>query len=285
MRKTVLRASSILLLLSTPAFVLAQRIETVDGVRVVHNKMGGEWGNNPKIAIQLVRTIGDMNTDDENLAFNMPGDMALDDAGNIYILDSGNHRIQKFSPEGKYLATFGRRGQGPGEFSFPRSFDLDTKGLIYVLDDAQKRIQVLTPEGKDQKIIPTTKLNLDRIRRLSSGYFVAKSYARFGLPGEPKDKTQPKLVKLLDADFNVIREFGKPFDFGDEMTNTIGNSFHFEVDSQDQILLSFFSQNRVEKYSAEGQLLWRADRELNYSTKLIEKGKQESKKTSGGGIS
>ena len=93
------------------AAVSPQAIETVDGVRIVHNQKGGVWGANPKLAIELVRTIGDVDTDDENLAFDSPVDMAVDEAGNIFILDSGNQRIQVFGPDGKYVRTIGRRGQ------------------------------------------------------------------------------------------------------------------------------------------------------------------------------
>jgi DNA-binding beta-propeller fold protein YncE len=206
--------------------------------------------------------------------------MAVDDTGSIYILDSGNQRVQKFSPEGKYVATFGRKGQGPGEFDSPRSFDLDSKGHLYVLDGNQKRIQVFSPEGKGDKIIPTTTLNLDRIRLLTSGPIVATSYTRFGVPGQPKEKTLLKLLKLLDGELNIIREFGEPLDFGDEMTTALGNSCQLAVNRQDNIFLIFAFQNRIEKYSQDGRLLWKADRELNYSTKVIERGKQEVTKTS-----
>jgi DNA-binding beta-propeller fold protein YncE len=150
--------------LLTPTFSHAQKVESVDGVRVVHNKKGGEWGANPRISVDLIRTIGDIDTSDENLAFNGPEDIALDETGNIYVLDSRNHRIQKFSPELKYLSTFGRRGQGPAEFNYPQSIALDAHRMIYVLDGYQKRIQVLTPEGKDYKTIPITKLTLNRMR-------------------------------------------------------------------------------------------------------------------------
>lgn len=257
-----------------------QKIETVDGVRIVHNKKGGEWGNNPRISIELMRTIGDVNTADENLAFDNPGNMAVDDAGNIYILDSGNQRVQKFNPEGKYLATFGRKGQGPGDLSRPGCIVLDKKGYVYVLDGDLKKIQVFSPDGKDHQVIPTTKLNLARIRLLASGHIVATSYASIGISGQQKEKTQPRLVKLLDADLNIIREFGEPFDYGDEITNNFANGVEFEVDSQDNNFLIFARQNRIEKYSQDGRLLWKADRELNYSTKVIERGKHEVTQTS-----
>ena len=257
------------------AAVSPQAIETVDGVRIVHNQKGGVWGANPKLAIELVRTIGDVDTDDENLAFDSPVDMAVDEAGNIFILDSGNQRIQVFGPDGKYVRTIGRRGQGPGEFASLNSIAVDRKGNFHVLDDAQKRIQVFTPQGEVLKTIPVAKFRLDRIRLLGSGTLVTRGYEIFGIQGVSKEKAQPKLVKLLGPGLEAIREFGEPFDYGDEMTNRIGNSWYFDVDGEDNIYLCFVYQNRVERYSPEGRLLWRADRELNYSTKLIEKGRQE----------
>ncbi len=272
--------SFLLLLVVVAVPADGQKIETVDGIRIIHNKKGGEWGNKPKISIELIRTIGDVNTTDENLAFDIPSNMAVDDAGNIYILDSGNQRIQKFNPEGKYVATIGRKGQGPGDLSQPGSINLDKNGYVYVLDGNLKKIQVFSPDGKDHQVIPTVKLNLDRIRLLASGPIVATSRASIGSSEHPKEKSQPKLVKLLDADLNIVREFGEPFDYGDEMTNDFANTVRFEVDNQDNIYLIFPFQNRIEKYSPDGRLIWRADRELNYSTKVIERGKREVTATS-----
>ena len=252
-----------------------QKIGIDSGVRVVHNKMGGLWGNDPKIAIEFVRTIGNVDTDDENLAFSSPLDMVEDESGSLYILDSGNQRIQVFGPDGKYLRTIGRKGQGPGEFASLNSIAVDRQGNLHVLDDAQKRIQVLTPQGEVLKTIPVTKLRLDRIRLLGTGTLVTRGYEVFGMGGVSENKAQPKLVKLLGPGLEVVGEFGEPFDYGDEITNRIGNSLSFAVDGEDRVCLCFVYQNRVEKYSPEGRLLWRADRELNYSTKLLEKGRQE----------
>jgi sugar lactone lactonase YvrE len=256
----------------------AQKIETVDGVRVVHNKKGGEWGRIPKLSIELVRTIGDVDADDENLAFNSPLDMAVDDAGSIYILDSGNQRIQVFGPEGRFIRSIGRKGQGPGEFTSPNSIDIDVEGRLHVLDGSQNRIQVFTPRGEILKTIPATRLRIHRMRLLHSRSLATKSYASFVVSGTggPGENANPKLVKLLGPDLEVRFEFGEPLDFGDTTTNSVGNSCKFAVDGKDHVCLCFLFQNRVEKYSPEGQLLWRADRELNYPAKLIERGKQET---------
>jgi len=263
----------------------AQRVESENGVRVVHNIKGGEWGSNPKVSLELVRTIGDLDTDDENLAFNSPLDMAVDNAGNIYILDSGNQRIQAFDSDGRFIRTIGRKGQGPGEFSSPNSIDIDGEGRLHILDDRQKRIQVFATDGELLKFVRVTLnpsiapqssiIGIDRIRLLGSGTFVIHTYTGYGLSGAPKLKTMPKLVKLLGPDLEVRREFGEPYDYGDEITNTTGNSWTFAVDGEDHIYLCFANQNRIEKYSSQGELLWRADRELNFPTKLIERGGQK----------
>ena len=101
------------------ALAAVQKIETVDGVKLVHNSGPGAWGKTAKVALDPVRTLGDVDTADENLAFYMPSAVAVDGAGNIYVLDTGNHRVQKFGPDGKYLATLGRAGPGPGRVLFP----------------------------------------------------------------------------------------------------------------------------------------------------------------------
>jgi len=120
----------------------AQRIETANGVRIVHNVKGGTWGSDTKVSIELVRTIGDVDSDDENLAFNSPADLAVDAAGNIYIADSRNTRIQVFGPEGRYLRTIGRKGQGPGEFMSTRSIDFDGEGRLHVLTESSLLVPV-----------------------------------------------------------------------------------------------------------------------------------------------
>jgi len=236
--------------LSVLALVSAAWAGQTGEERIVHNKRGGAWGNAPQVAIKLVRTIGDVDADDENLAFNSPVDLAVDDPGNIYIADSRNRRIQVFDPEGRYIRTIGRRGQGPGEFMATSSIGLDREGRLWVLDLWQRRIQVFAPGREVVKTLPVTGLNVRDMRLLRSGKIAFESSV-----------SGPKLFKLLDPDLSVRTEFGEPFDYGDEITNGAGNSCEFAVDAGDNIYLCFLLQNRIEKYSPEGHLLWRADRE------------------------
>jgi len=73
----------------------------------------------------------------------------VDKNGQIYILDTGNSRIQCFSKEGKFLFSFGRQGQGPGELSNNAcKIKILSDGNIYVIDNSQRRINVYNLEGK-----------------------------------------------------------------------------------------------------------------------------------------
>lgn len=88
--------------------------------------------------------------------FNEPWGLAVDNQGNVYVADTWNHRIQKFTGDGKFLlewGTFGTPGpenptQGPGQFWGPRGVAIGPDDNVYVTDTGNKRVQVFTPEGQ-----------------------------------------------------------------------------------------------------------------------------------------
>ena len=82
-----------------------------------------------------------------NGQFTNPRGLVVDSAGNILVSDSGNGRIQKFSPAGVFLNIIGNMGQGPGEFREPNGIAVDSSGNIYVADVGNHRIQKLKPDG------------------------------------------------------------------------------------------------------------------------------------------
>ena len=79
-----------------------------------------------------------------------------------------------------------------------------------------------------------------------------------------QDEELPKLIRVLDAAAEVRNEFGEQKDFKDFLVNRMGNRYHFFVDNDGYVYLAFDYQNRIEKYTPEGKILWRSDRELNY---------------------
>lgn len=84
--------------------------------------------------------------------FRLPDGIGSDTAGNIFVADSQNNRIQRFGPDGKLrpLAPLQRVrwGQRPGQFKIPYDVDADPIGNIYVADTENSRIQKFTPDGR-----------------------------------------------------------------------------------------------------------------------------------------
>jgi hypothetical protein len=266
------------------AAAAAQKVETVDGVRVVRNEKGGRWGQSPKTALELVRKIGDVDTEDEHVAFNYPTDVVVDKDGAIYVLDAGNTRIQKFGPDGKYLATLGRKGQGPGEFILPDSLDIDRDGNLVVGDSAQSRLHVIIGGGKDARAIILKGERIYGVRSLAGGGYVGRASTWvYPMRGQPAPKVEDmRLFRALGPDGQITASFGTLTDFGETITNATGNTTETAVGPGDSLLVAYTAQNRIEKYGPDGRLLWRADRPLDYGTEVRKKGKID---TSGGGFS
>jgi tripartite motif-containing protein 2/3/tripartite motif-containing protein 71 len=77
--------------------------------------------------------------------FQQPLGVTCDSTGKIYVADSGNHRIQVFTDEGKFLRIF---GQSRGDLDKPVSVAVDTSDLVYVSDSGNNRITLYTSEGQ-----------------------------------------------------------------------------------------------------------------------------------------
>ena len=77
-----------------------------------------------------------------------PAGLAVEKNGNIIVVDSGNNRLQVFTPDGKFVGKCGGPGSGDGQFNQPWGVTVDKDGNIYVADWKNHRVQKLSPEGK-----------------------------------------------------------------------------------------------------------------------------------------
>ena len=105
---------------------------------------------NPKIAeipikVELLFKLG---SDKENEDFYGPRSFTVDSEGRIFILDTKNSRVQCFSKEGKFLFSFGRYGQGPGELSeSAKRIKILEDNNIYIIDRFHRKINVYDRNG------------------------------------------------------------------------------------------------------------------------------------------
>jgi DNA-binding beta-propeller fold protein YncE len=82
-----------------------------------------------------------------NGQFQYPVGVATDAAGNVYVVDDDNHRIQKFTSTGSYASQWGSFGSGNGQFSYPFGVATDAAGNVYVTDTSNHRIQKFSSTG------------------------------------------------------------------------------------------------------------------------------------------
>ncbi|CAN5306978.1 hypothetical protein BH11BAC6_BH11BAC6_08740 [soil metagenome] len=99
---------------------------------------------------KLLMTLGEPKVSgNDKTHFNLPTDVAVAKDGSFYVSDGyGNSRIIKFSPDGKYLFEWGKKGDKPGTFNIPHSITLDENENVYVTDRENSRIQVFDSTGK-----------------------------------------------------------------------------------------------------------------------------------------
>jgi tripartite motif-containing protein 71 len=95
--------------------------------------------------------------------FDKPHEISVDPSGNVYVADTGNNRIQKFSSNGTFIAKWGSKcsssavssdienipckNPSDGEFASPNGISVDPSGNVYVADTGNNRIQKFSSNG------------------------------------------------------------------------------------------------------------------------------------------
>jgi hypothetical protein len=98
---------------------------------------------------QLVMTLGTKGVaGDGPDQFNGVTDVAVAANGDIFVADGHvNARIVKFSKDGAFIKSWGKKGDGPGEFNVPHTIFFDSRGRLFVGDRSNKRIQIFDQNG------------------------------------------------------------------------------------------------------------------------------------------
>ena len=130
------------------------------------------------------------------LELRRPEGLGVDSEENLWVADTGNHRLLVVEPDGTRVATYGSLGSSGERLREPRGITFDRAGLAYVADTGNKRIQVL---------------------RASSGAVVSSWGSRTG--GRRGRLTQPVALAYSGRDSGGIwvlnRDAGRRLEFFD----------------------------------------------------------------------
>ncbi len=84
--------------------------------------------------------------------FNAPSDVVVGANGDIFVADGHggdtNARIVKFTKDGKFIKTWGKKGSAPGDFDIPHALAIDSRGRLFVGDRNNNRIEIFDQDGK-----------------------------------------------------------------------------------------------------------------------------------------
>ncbi len=186
--------------------------------------------------------------------FNQPWDVAVSPDGEwVYVTDTWNHRIEKFTASGAPVATWGHALYGQADDPFglwgPRGIAVDAQGRVYVSDTGNKRIIVYDADG---------------------GYVT-----QFGSAGMDPGQFDEPVGLALDAEGNLyvadtwnqrIQVFspspdGKSFtpsrqwDISGWYGESLENKPFISIDSQGHIFVSDPEMYRVLEFSTQGDFI------------------------------
>jgi DNA-binding beta-propeller fold protein YncE len=180
--------------------------------------------------------------------FNGPTDIAFDGDGNIYVLDTGNSRIQKFDASGSFVDEWGRfRGGRSGDFSRLHSiawFD-ERFGFLYMLGEGEEEgtclVQILTlQKGREE---------------VENSWIVTFPYDNVEtcIPTRMEIDNWDEYVYILDDVNNVIRRFhtdGRYLDSIWEADELFNGPMGFSVQEQSRkVWIADTGNNTVQRFS------------------------------------
>jgi len=137
---------------------------------------------------KLLLTLGKAGVTGEGPdVFNQPSDVAVAANGDVFVADghdeNSNARIVKFTKDGRFIKTWGKRGTAAGEFDTPHALAFDSRGRLFVADRGNNRIQIFDQEGKF----------LEEWKQFSrpSGIYIDKHDVIYVADSESNRKTNP----------------------------------------------------------------------------------------------
>ncbi|MEP6632227.1 MAG: NHL repeat-containing protein [Lapillicoccus sp.] len=83
----------------------------------------------------------------------VPGHLTVGSDGSVYVSDSGNARVQVFTPDGRFVRQFGSFGPTDAQLLMPYDLTVDDAGHVFVEDDQRQRLTRFSAAGAADWVI------------------------------------------------------------------------------------------------------------------------------------
>jgi hypothetical protein len=121
-------------------------VEVIDGVEYVHNP-SEPFHPEQSVTFEEELTIGEEG-ESKDVTLYRPRDILVDEMDNIYISDYQDGTIKVFDPDGNYIRSIGRKGEGPGEFQALSAMAFLPDGSLLAFDIRVRRTSLFDSKGE-----------------------------------------------------------------------------------------------------------------------------------------
>ncbi|XP_025094556.1 RING finger protein nhl-1-like [Pomacea canaliculata] len=167
----------------------------------------------------------------------------LDD--NVYVADSSNHRVQIFDNTGCYIRSFGRYGQGEGEFDCLAGITVNGLGQVIIADRYNHRIQIFDRNGSFQSAFGSEGINDGQ---LNYPWGIACDNMGFIYVCDKENHR----VQVFQSNGSFVRKFGR---LGNG-TGHFDNPHYVAVSPDNKVYVSDSSNHRIQVFSIYGDFLF-----------------------------
>ncbi len=257
------------LLMFRSALPSRQTTKLENGIPVVYNPktVVSEKGVQSRIALKRDLVIGKAGGD-ENYVFSALRSVQVDNEENIFVLDRKDGKIKAFDKEGKHLRTFGKKGQGPGEFQVPTRMYMTRGGKLAIFDNGNKRIAEYSLTGECLNEISTAKWDFLQVRVDSRSHIYADSLI-FSEKG-----VSEKLLKF-DSKLNLSASIAEVHsDIALPRLNPMADRFVYDISNEDNLIWAFTTKYEIQVLNSEGKTIRKIIKDYD-PIKITEKDKKE----------
>lgn len=173
-----------------------------------------------------------------------PWGIALDAEGYVWMVDTGNSRVDRYTPTGKFNDFVGSAGSEPGKLSAPEGLALDSTGDLWVADTGNNRVEEFSKTGTYLRTVGSLGSEPGKLKSPAAVAFDSAGNLWVADTGNSR-------IEKFNSEGTFVSEFGSPGSESGQLKEPKGLTF----DSGGHVWVSDTGNNRVQEFSTSGSVL------------------------------